>query len=436
MPAVVFAMPGALDRISQTALVPGSVGGNGYGYKGRTFADAIREKAQGGTPEAESANVDLSVTDKSLPSRLRRPSSLPLVQDRKQFQHLWTTARTDAKRMVLNSLGEKLDKQRDASAGASEDHWDQAIADLLSSRVDDEHVYSALRRDLGVKGGAGASESDHSRAHTRVHQIKKIIPKGFSVGSMLDIGCAEGSITAAIGSALHLSPEDVHGVDIRDVGNAEAEGFTFHVYDGATLPFESGSIDFVVALMTLHHIQEPSRVLSEAHRICSDNGYLIIREHDCATAHGDDATVALDVVHGLYALAMSDPPEWPGFATEYYAFYRDRAEWDAAIAGAGWDFVKSTQTRGNMRYFYSLYKKVPGSDGKRGERDRAHGGWGRSLRGNGDSAASWRSSAGSSSSAAASGPSSSNSSSNREASRWKGSSSSGATSWRSTKKGD
>eukprot|EP00968_Pinguiococcus_pyrenoidosus_P004203 scaffold279_cov229-Pinguiococcus_pyrenoidosus.AAC.7 len=328
-------------------------------YEGRSFADVVA-RAQQDQDTADARDAFL-VSDSTHRVPLRRPTELPIAQDRKQFAFLWSGDCVDAKQLVQYTLGDKLHASRECESPAKHldraapvSYWGEEITRLLAERVDDEHIYSALRRRMaGADDGASRT---FDRAGNRVQQILKVLPPRRTIKSMLDIGCAEGEITAALGTALQVPAQDVHGVDIRDVGNAE--GFNFHRYDGERLPFANESIDCVVALMTLHHIREPKRVLAEAYRICARNGFLVIREHDCSTAKGDDVTVALDVVHGLYALAMTEPPEWPDFATEYYAFYRDREEWQTAATRVGWTLVNVTQTRGNMRYFYAVFRKV------------------------------------------------------------------------------
>jgi len=172
------------------------------------------------------------------------------------------------------------------------------------------------------------------RSQNRVQNILKILPN-YAVRStnekkksLLDIGCSEGSITAALGSALGLSEENIHGCDIRQVvpsppapllespetnqsepiANTSFQtvvttespeetkkrqmvekghlsnhrGFKFHLLENPhQLPFNASSKFIVTTLMTLHHIREPSKVLKEIFRVLEPDGCLIIREHDC-----------------------------------------------------------------------------------------------------------------------------------------------------------
>lgn len=74
--------------------------------------------------------------------------------------------------------------------------------------------------------GAGGSKkaanvayaSSDKRAMERVKEIVNALPQGIAPKVMLDIGCADGSITGAIAQTLGIPPEDAHGVDIAGLG--------------------------------------------------------------------------------------------------------------------------------------------------------------------------------------------------------------------------
>ena len=61
-----------------------------------------------------------------------------------------------------------------------------------------------------------------------------------------------GKITAALGSALSLAPSAVHGCDVRDIG---ADGFTFTLTHGNTLPYPDHHFDLITSLMVFHHVR-------------------------------------------------------------------------------------------------------------------------------------------------------------------------------------
>lgn len=104
-----------------------------------------------------------------------------------------------------------------------------------------------------------------------------------SVRDYLDIGCADGSITAAIGESLGLGKDHIFGCDVRDLPPEDEmmKRFQFKHYDGVTLPYCDGSFDVITVFMVLHHIPEIEPFLKEIVRVLRRNGVLIIREHNC-----------------------------------------------------------------------------------------------------------------------------------------------------------
>ena len=54
---------------------------------------------------------------------------------------------------------------------------------------------------------------------TRMLNIFSLNP--ISSNTTKDVGCSEGSITAAIGKGLEMLPRDVHGIDIRDMPDVD-----------------------------------------------------------------------------------------------------------------------------------------------------------------------------------------------------------------------
>jgi SAM-dependent methyltransferase len=157
---------------------------------------------------------------------------------------------------------------------------------------------------------------------------------------MLDYGCAEGAITAALGKQLGLPPTRILGADVRTIPSL---GFTFMPLAaeetvtppalGTILPdLQDGSVDLITSAMVFHHVTHIEAVLLELRRVVSPSGALVIREHHCVSA---DMGAFLDITHGLYSLSWSSPVEWPDFISEYKAYYRSREEWDALLKKSG-----------------------------------------------------------------------------------------------------
>ena len=162
-----------------------------------------------------------------------------------------------------------------------------------------------------------------------------------SIRDYLDIGCADGSITIAIGQDLHLDRYHIFGCDVRDLPPEEDQSrrFMFKHYDGITLPYCSNCFDFITIYMVLHHIPDVQSFLKEVYRVLRPGGYVMIRDHNCDP---DEIRVFLDVQHGFYALVLQPVIETPDFCSTFQTYFRNREEWRTLLTDAGLSEITST----------------------------------------------------------------------------------------------
>jgi hypothetical protein len=99
---------------------------------------------------------------------------------------------------------------------------------------------------------------------------------------VLDYGCAEGAITAVLGSRLGLNSSQIFGADVRTIAS---DGFTFIPLAKEKEICASGSdeetqipvlptlldqsIDLITASMVFHHVIDVKKVLLELRRVIS-----------------------------------------------------------------------------------------------------------------------------------------------------------------------
>lgn len=113
-----------------------------------------------------------------------------------------------------------------------------------------------------------------------IAELKKHQPEGI----VADIGCGPGYLIKELTrSFLNIS---IKGVDIAEEMLTKAEenvvslGVTqkvsFHQGDIQKLPFEDGSIDFIVSTLSLHHWSEPEQAISELHRVLKQGGQFLV----------------------------------------------------------------------------------------------------------------------------------------------------------------
>lgn len=135
-------------------------------------------------------------------------------------------------------------------------------------------------------------------------------------GSVLDLGCGDGSIARAI---MDLKPGLVfRGIDVlvRPHTHIPVEPF-----DGVTIPAEDGSYDWVTIVDVLHHTDDPGRLVAEAARVARQG--VVIKDH---------------LREGFAARATLRFMDWVGNKGHDVRLpynYLSRAEWNAIFARAG-----------------------------------------------------------------------------------------------------
>ena len=76
--------------------------------------------------------------------------------------------------------------------------------------------------------------------------------------------------------------------------------------------------------------------------------YIITRTIIITNYYNIDEAVFLDITHGLYSLALSDPIEWPAFINEYNAWYRSREQWNQIMTDCGFARIDPPSSSGKI----------------------------------------------------------------------------------------
>lgn len=99
-----------------------------------------------------------------------------------------------------------------------------------------------------------------------------------SKGSLLDIGCADGTTTRNI-KQRHPKLK-ITGVDLYDsaikYAKSVSSDITFITADVHKLPFGNKTFNAVVAVEVLEHLHEPEQVLTEINRVLKPGGTFIV----------------------------------------------------------------------------------------------------------------------------------------------------------------
>jgi SAM-dependent methyltransferase len=91
-------------------------------------------------------------------------------------------------------------------------------------------------------------------------------------GSVLDVGCGDGSIAQAV---MDRKPGlSFQGIDVMLRPHVSIPA---QAYDGVTIPFEDKSFDWVTIVDVLHHTDDPAAVLGECVRVARRG--VVIKDH-------------------------------------------------------------------------------------------------------------------------------------------------------------
>jgi SAM-dependent methyltransferase len=286
----------------------------------------------GGREEAAESGRDHGARDDG--DERRRFQLLYACRDRQGSRHVY--------QRLLKLLGTRLFKHPEHRAA-----MERCLHEAMARGADDEETLNALREVFQSFGLPAEEPPDYRRDH-RAEEVVEALPRSFRErlraagreAAMLDIGCAEGAITAAVGFRLGLPEECVFGCDVRDVPGAR--GFRFRVVREDERLAEAysdelrrrGGFDLVTLFMSLHHLRDPGAMLAQVRRLLRPDGLLLIREHDSESRRMD---ALIDVLHGMYARVWSNPPEMPQFCGAFRAWYRSRSEWRRKLERQGFE---------------------------------------------------------------------------------------------------
>lgn len=139
------------------------------------------------------------------------------------------------------------------------------------------------------------------RANNRVLGIRDMLPKEYHPLTILDIGAGNTEISVALRQHYRLNKDSVFVVDPKIT---TSEDVTVLSYVNGKIPLPDKSIDLIVFLAVLHHIDPDTRneLIKEISRI--SRGFVLIREHN------DDTTPEfrsfLDLIHIFWYAANNE----------------------------------------------------------------------------------------------------------------------------------
>jgi SAM-dependent methyltransferase len=122
--------------------------------------------------------------------------------------------------------------------------------------------------------------------------------------AVLDLGCGLGGYSRALAERGF----ELRGLDVVPdyVERARSIGVDAELYDGQRIPMEDGSVDTVMLLEVLEHLDDPARLLREARRVARHG--VLVTTPNCTQDFGEvpvEFTHMLDVDHRQFFTASS-----------------------------------------------------------------------------------------------------------------------------------
>ena len=261
-----------------------------------------------------------------------------------QFNLLFTY-----KKYIDNLLIKLSDHELKNNKKIDKNNWKKILLKLI--KYPDIKIYKILRKMY--KQDDCFSENRAIIMASKITNIILNVQKN-KMNSMLDYGCANGTITKELGKQLNI--KKIYGADIKELNNID-KNFNFILLKNNNLmpQIKNNSIDFINISMVLHHIENINETLNEFKRIISNNGIICIREHDCKDK---SFGTFLDILHGLYSLVWTEPMEDPDFIQNYYANYKSYEEWDNLFRVHGFQKIYFNYKKSVINAYYAVYVPI------------------------------------------------------------------------------
>ena len=152
--------------------------------------------------------------------------------------------------------------------------------------------------------------------------------------TILDVACGPGIVTVGIAAkaravvAFDLTPEMLQQARER-CAKAGLANVTFEQGSATALPFPDASFDGVVTRLSIHHFDQPRRVLAEMFRVLKPKGALVLADViSSADANESELHNAIEVLRDPSHVRMLPAAELISMITEAGFAIETQTTWD------------------------------------------------------------------------------------------------------------
>jgi ubiquinone/menaquinone biosynthesis C-methylase UbiE len=179
----------------------------------------------------------------------------------------------------------------------------EIVVDLLKileqKNLADSWFYENIKKLIISGSSQQAKKRDDTHSEQHGFYIKKLAQSGNT--KYLDIGCGDGTQTLTLGNLLGYDKNNINGSDILDWDDnfTRNKDLNFSPIIKGKLQYQNKSFSLITVFSVLHHVNELNNLISEINRCLSDDGLLVIREHN---AFDDSDKLLIDIEHMLYSI--------------------------------------------------------------------------------------------------------------------------------------
>ena len=142
--------------------------------------------------------------------------------------------------------------------------------------------------------------------------LKRVSAKGIERGTALDVGTGPGVFPIFISKALpeirfkgiDLSPVMIELAKKNAIDEGVKERMEFEVGSAYSLPYEDHSIDLLLCINTLHHLDRPVDFFNEVARALKENGAFVIVDF-----HRDTSSVIVGIFNLFWRAFFGKHPK-------------------------------------------------------------------------------------------------------------------------------